>query len=71
MYHSVIVYAGNYRREHVMNTADSVFVYVIYYERKCIIEYGVIMSVPENKKKKGWGKWIQAQFSPDNSLDVR
>lgn len=56
MYHLVIVYAGNYRLKHVMNTADSVIVYVIYYERKCIIEYEVIMSVPENKKKKGVGK---------------
>lgn len=39
-----------------MNAADSVIVYVIYYERKCIIEYGVIMSVPENKKKKRGGE---------------
>lgn len=32
MYRLVIVYACNYRREHVMTTADSVIVYVIYYE---------------------------------------
>lgn len=56
MCHLVIVYAGNYRRKHVMNTADSVIVYVIYYERKCIIEYEVIMPVPENKKKKRGGE---------------
>lgn len=64
MYHLVIVYAGNYRRKHVMNTADSVIVYVIYYERSCIIEYEVIMSVSENKKKRGGEDGSRLSFHP-------